>query len=130
MQNCCICSGKLQDLQLLPEWKCLIPQERHTPTIFLKRGKNFCRSVSLMINVPSNFLKSMVTVQIRYLLCNILPGLICICDDVNEICVKPFLKGNFLCAPSFLVCARLTTRAQLKGNIAGDEFPIATILFA
>jgi len=26
-------------------------------------------------------------------------------------------KNNFLCAPCFLVCARLTTCAQLRGNI-------------
>jgi len=28
---------------------------------------------------------------------------------VNEICAKTFWEGTFLCAPSFLVCARLTT---------------------
>jgi len=31
------------------------------------------------------------------------------CDNVHEICAKPFLKGNFVCSPSFLVCARLMT---------------------
>src|SRR6218665_4017381 len=42
---------------------------------------------------------------------------------MNEISAKTFLKGKFMCGPSFLVCARLTTcirartRAQLRGNI-------------
>src|SRR6218665_1501934 len=40
-----------------------------------------------------------------------------------EICAKAFFKGKFMCAPSFLVCAHLTTRvcvrtrAQLRGSI-------------
>ena len=37
------------------------------------------------------------------------------------------LDGTFMCAPSFRVCARLTTymcartRAQLRGNVACDQ---------
>src|SRR6218665_453952 len=31
----------------------------------------------------------------------------CIWNDVYEICAKTFLEGTFMCAPSFLVCARL-----------------------
>ena len=50
-------------------------------------------------------------------------GLICICGDVYEICVKTFLEGTFLCASSFCVCAIVSrfvsarTRAHLRGNI-------------
>ena len=61
-----------------------------------------------------------VSVHMKFLLCNILPGLVWIWNDVYEIVAKAFLEGIFMCAPCFLVCARLTTcmcastRAQLK----------------
>src|SRR6218665_1303309 len=45
-----------------------------------------------------------VCVRIKLLLCNILPGLICIWKDVYEICAKTFLEGKFMCAKNFL-CA-------------------------
>src|SRR6218665_2617988 len=53
-----------------------------------------------------SFLK--VCVRIKFLLCNILPGLVCIWNYVYDICAKTFLEGTVTCAPSFLVCARLT----------------------
>jgi len=46
-------------------------------------------------------------VCIKFLLCNILPGLVCILNYVYEICAKTFFGGTFMCVPSFLVCARL-----------------------
>src|SRR6218665_2485020 len=61
-------------------------------------------SLRILINVPSNFSKCVCK---QFLLCNILPGLICICNDMYEICAKTFLEGTFMCAPSFLLCAGL-----------------------
>src|SRR6218665_2698243 len=63
-----------------------------------------------------------VYVRIKFLLSNnIILGLICIYDDVQEICAKPFLKGHFCALQVFLcalisrsVCVRI--RAQLRGN--------------
>jgi len=49
----------------------------------------------------------------KFLLCNILPDLFLIWNDVYEICAKTFLEGNLLRAPSFFVCARLMTCAHL-----------------
>ena len=74
-----------------------------------------------LINVPFNFSKS---VRIKFILCDILPEIICIWNAVYEICAKTFLEGTFMCTPSFLVCAHLMacvcarTHAQLRGNIA------------
>jgi len=48
-----------------------------------------------------------VCVRIKYLLSNVLPELIWIWNDVSEICANTFLEETFLCAPTFLVCARL-----------------------
>ena len=42
---------------------------------------------------------------------------------------KTFLVGTFMCAPSFLVCARLTTRAR-EGTLVvrdRDEFPFTNL---
>src|SRR6218665_3310635 len=71
-----------------------------------------------MGNVPSNFFK--VCVCIKCLLCNILPefGMTCMKYVQNTV-----WEGTFICAPSFLVCARLTTcvRAQVRGNIDNGD---------
>ena len=45
----------------------------------------------IKVIVPCNFLKSCV--RIKFLLCNILPGLVCMWDNVLEICAKACLKG-------------------------------------
>ena len=66
-----------------------------------------------------------VCVCLKFLLCNIWPGLICSWNDVYEISAKTFLEGVFMCTPIFL-CALISqlvyvhTRAQLRGNIASD----------
>src|SRR6218665_387507 len=67
--------------------------------------------------------QSLCAVHIRFLLCNILPGpgLICICNDVYEICAKTLLEEIFMCASSFLACAHLTVCARmhsLEGTLA------------
>ena len=57
---------------------------------------------------------------IKFLLCNILPGLIRIWNDIYEICAKTFLEGTFMRAPSFLVWARVPARERVHtrtGNI-------------
>src|SRR6218665_3152119 len=46
--------------------------------------------------------------------------LICIWNDMTEICAKLSLEGTFMCAPSFLVCAHLTARVRahsLEGTL-------------
>ena|SRR6218665_19407 len=57
------------------------------------------RTDRVRCNVPSNFSKS---VCLKFLLCNILPGLICIWNNVYKIFAKTFLKGKFMSASSFL----------------------------
>src|SRR6218665_2347431 len=42
-----------------------------------------------------------VCVRIKFLLCNTLVGLICIWNDVYEICSKTFLEETFMCALCF-----------------------------
>src|SRR6218665_2731320 len=65
-------------------------------------------------------------------LCNILPGLICIWNDVYEIIIcKTFLEGTFMCAPSFLVCARLTACVHVhssKGTLARANHNAHTLM--
>lgn len=46
--------------------------------------------------------------RIKLCLCNILPGLICTWNDVNEICAKEFLEGTFMCTRQVLLCALVT----------------------
>lgn len=53
------------------------------------------------IDVPSNFLS--MCIQVIYL-CNILPCLVCIWNNMCEMCANTFLEANFLCIPS-LLCA-------------------------
>ena len=72
--------------------------------------------------------ESLCAHKIKFLLCNILPGLICIWKDVYEIMCKHFRKEHlcarqvFFCAlVSRLVCAR-TRALQLRGNIVDDLF--------
>src|SRR6218665_2250315 len=67
-----------------------------------------------------------VSVRIKFLLCNILPGLICIWNDMYEIMCKHLWKEHlcalqvFWCAlVSWIVCAR--ARAQFR-NIVDDRF--------
>src|SRR6218665_1942074 len=61
----------------------------------------------------------------KFLLCNILQGLISIWNDVYEIMCKHFRKEHscalqdFLCV---LVSWLVYTRAQLRGNIVDDLF--------
>jgi len=67
-----------------------------------------------------------VCVHIKFLLCNSLPELIWIWNNVYEICAKTFLKEH-LCALQVLFCALVSrpvcvrTRAQLRGNIGDDD---------
>src|SRR6218665_4148849 len=53
------------------------------------------------------FLK--VSARIKFILCNILPGLVCIIYGTTcmKLCAN-ILRRNIMCAPSFLVCARFT----------------------
>jgi len=52
----------------------------------------------------------------KFLVCNILPTLTYISNDMYEMCAKTFFKGKFMCAPSFLVGTHLTTcvRAHMR----------------
>jgi len=52
-----------------------------------------------------------VCVRITFPLCNILPGLICIWNDMYEVCAKTFFEGTFMCAQSFRVCTVHTCTA-------------------
>lgn len=61
----------------------------------------------------------------KFVMCNILPALTCIWNDVFLVYAKTLLDETFVCAPSFLVCVRLTppvcAHAQLRGNIGGNH---------
>ena len=58
-----------------------------------------------MTNVPSNFSKSVCTVFCAtfYQESSVFGT-----DDMYETCAKTFLEETSMCAPSFLVCTRLT----------------------
>jgi len=51
----------------------------------------------------------------KFLLCNILPGLNCIWNDVYEIHGIAFFEVISMCAHVFFVCARLM--ASLEGTL-------------
>ena len=69
------------------------------------------RPVTRRAMFPLIFLKS---VRTKFPVCNLLPALIYVQNDMHETRAKTFFKGKFMCAPSFLVCAHRTTcvRAQ------------------
>ena len=64
-------------------------------------------------NVPSNFSKS---VCIKFLLCNILPGLVCIWNDVQ----KHFWKEH-LCVLQVFLCSLVSRAHSLDGTLVGER---------
>ena len=59
-------------------------------------------------------------------MCNILPELICIWNDLFEVYAETILEGTFMCGTSFLVCTRVMTcvRAHvcsLEGTLVTEE---------
>src|SRR6218665_3445055 len=52
----------------------------------------------------------------KFLLCSILPGLICIWNDVYENMCKVCLDGTFMCASSFC-CAIISRLCSLCMNV-------------
>ena len=60
----------------------------------------------------------LVCVCMKFLLCNILLGLVCIWNNMYKICAKYFLMEHFSCVRS---SHGLCARAQLRGNIGSDH---------
>src|SRR6218665_447681 len=56
---------------------------------------------------PGQFSLSFFSLCVKFSLCNILPGLICIWSDMYGISAKTLLEGTFVCTQSFLMCAHL-----------------------
>ena len=44
-------------------------------------------------------------------------------------CANTVLEGTFMCAPSFLVCARLMACVQLRRNLGADSLDTAYVCF-
>ena len=85
----------------------LVARSKNHNTVKFDSSKPFYHQ--LLSTIYSMFLlifQSLCTHKV--FLCNILPGIICIRNDVCELCANTFLDGIFMCAPNFLVCARLT----------------------
>jgi len=58
--------------------------------------------------------------------CNILTTLIYIYNDINA---NTFLKGKFVCAPSFLVCAHVTTCARAQAHSLEETLNVGSLGF-
>ena len=92
-----------------------------TWSLYKREQKENAQLIQLAYNVPFNFLKY-ACVHIKFPLCNILPELVWVWNYVLKHVQKIF-GGEYMCARSFLVCARLTTcvrthtRSALEGTL-------------